>query len=89
MTPQTLDDAALDLYVGQYGIRSFSAENGQLIYPRQGRPPEPLLALGDHRFAFTDTVDFMLEFKQDGTRPAHAVEIQVADGRRMLMPRSD
>lgn len=89
MNPQMLDDATLDLYVGQYGIRSFSAENGQLIYTRQGRPPEPLLALGDHRFAFTDTVDFMLEFKQDGTDPAHAVEIQVADGRRMLMPRSD
>ncbi|WP_203290874.1 S41 family peptidase [Maricaulis parjimensis] len=87
--PQVLGDDELAQYVGQFGIRSFSAENGQLIYTRQGRPPEALLALGDHRFAFRDTTEFMLEFHVDGSGAADAVEMQVSDGRRILMPRGE
>ena len=60
--------AARDLqrYAGTYGSRGIRREATGLVYLRDGRPDEPLVALGGDRFAWLSDPSRVLTFLVDG-----------------------
>lgn len=88
LSPRDMRPSQLSAYAGQYGERTISVEAGQLHYARDGGTPQPLIALGDHRFAFTDTSDIRVVFDMNG-RIADAMEFHMADGRARRYPRGE
>ena len=65
--PRTVPAALLAAYAGEYeGGRKVGVDAGRLTYsPRQGAPPDQLVALSDNTFAFGAT---RLSFERDGSR---------------------
>ena len=67
LEPISLSEDELALYSGDYGIRSFSAWEGSLVYVRDGGEPQGLVALGNHRFALEgDNVARFIFATEDG-----------------------
>jgi hypothetical protein len=78
--PPTLDLADLARCVGEYGRRTFSIENGELIYGHQDLPVAwTLIPMSKTRFHLDQDVKFEFLVDQDDT--ASAVTIWYRDGR--------
>jgi hypothetical protein len=63
--PVTLNEAALNAFVGVYGPRKISLENGMLYYQREGRPKYKLMPMGEDTFMLEGLDMFRLKFKRD------------------------
>ena len=87
--PVSLNEAELARYAGAYGIRSFSVEDGQLMYSRDGRPGAALQPLGDHRFRLDGDDNARFVFVVDGSGPADRMDLHLGDGRVLGNARTD
>lgn len=87
--PVSLTEAELARYAGAYGIRSFSVEDGQLMYSRDGRPGAALQPLGDHRFRLDGDDNARFVFVVDGSGPADRMDLHLGDGRVLGNARTD
>ena len=67
VTPRVVPAALLAAYAGEYeGGRRVAVDAGRLTFsPRQGAPPDQLVALSDNTFAFGAT---RVSFERDGSR---------------------
>lgn len=63
--PIEISDATLQSYVGQYGPRILSYEDGRLFYQREGRPKHELTALAEDWFMFEAAPYFRLKIVKD------------------------
>lgn len=63
--PVTLNAAALNAFVGVYGPRKISLENGILYYQREGRPKYKLMPMGEDAFMLDGLDYFRLKFNRD------------------------
>lgn len=63
--PVTLNAAALNAFVGVYGPRKISLENGMLYYQREGRPKYKLMPMGEDAFMLDGLDYFRLKFNRD------------------------
>jgi hypothetical protein len=63
--PITLGPNEMSAYVGSYGPRTISLENGALFYQRENRPKRKLLPMGKHLFGLEGMDDFRAEFVAD------------------------
>lgn len=87
--PVSLSDADMARYAGAYGIRSFHAENGRMMYSRDGAPAVALEALGNHRFRLPDDNGARFVFVADTSGPASRMDLHMAGGRVMRNVRTD
>jgi hypothetical protein len=60
--PVSLDEKTKKSYVGSYGVRKISLENGTLFYQRNGGRKFELVALSQHDFMLKDNLDFRIRF---------------------------
>ena len=65
LNPVTLDEAALQQYLGVFGQRQITMKNGLLIYSREGRPAYELEPMTKDLFAFVDKSMFYVRIKFD------------------------
>jgi hypothetical protein len=65
--PATLSLAEMQVYVGGYGPRMITLEDGELYYQREERPKYRMIAMGNDRFCFDELEDFGLRFERDGS----------------------
>ena len=79
--PVILSGAELARYAGEYGIRSFAVENGQLMYSRDGRPGTALQPLGNHRFRMAGDDGARFVFVVGASGPASRMDLHLGDGR--------
>jgi hypothetical protein len=86
LNPIELNAKDLARYAGEFGVRDTYVENGELMYKREGRPPEPLVAFGKDRFGFADNDRYRVIFRFDGSSHLEAMELQVIDGRVFVNP---
>ncbi|WP_291845527.1 S41 family peptidase [Maricaulis sp.] len=87
--PVSLSEAELARYVGSYGIRGFTIEDGRLMYSRDGRPGAALQPLGDHRFRLAGDDNARFVFVVDGSGPASRLDLHLGDGRVLGNARTD
>jgi hypothetical protein len=66
--PVTLDDEALQSYVGTYGPRTITLEDGSLFYQREGRSKMKMLPMADDVFMFDENDRFRIRFVREGNR---------------------
>ena len=77
--PVTLDEAMLRSYVGIYGPRLITLENGSLVYQRGDRPKMKmkmatkiqemiLIPMSDNRFMFDENKNFRIRFVREDDR---------------------
>jgi hypothetical protein len=78
--PWTPTEAMLQAYTGEYGPRRISVVNGELVYQREGRDPNTLLALTEHVFRFADTTEYQLEFAGAETGRADTLILRLENG---------
>jgi retinol-binding protein 3 len=67
-TPVTVDEKTLKLYVGEYGPRKITLENGELFYQREGRPKMKMTPMKDDLFMFDDIDYFRVKFIKEGDK---------------------
>ena len=72
--PVTLEAAALQEYVGDFGPRRIALENGALVYQREGNPKFRMTPMGGDLFMFADIPYFRLKFVRDAGGGIVAVE---------------
>jgi len=65
--PVTIDEVTLRTYVGDYGPRKVSFENGNLFYQREGRPKYKLIPMGDDTFSLEGMETFRIKFNHDSS----------------------
>jgi len=80
LNPIALNSEALETYVGNFGQRRTWVEDGQLMYQREGREPNGLIPLGDHRFMFADDNAYRLVFRMNESGVVEAMDLQAIDG---------
>jgi hypothetical protein len=66
--PVTLDEETLRSYVGTYGPRTITLENGSLFYQREGRSKMKMIPLADDVFMFDESDRFRISFVREGDR---------------------
>jgi len=76
----------LPQYVGVYGVRHITSENGALVFQREGGPKGKLVAVGPNEFAFVDDPMQRVKFKTDGNS-ATELELIRSDGSRAVAAR--
>jgi hypothetical protein len=76
----TLSPAQTNAFVGTYGPRKITLENGALWYQRGNGAKHRLQAIGDDRFLVGELDDFLLRFERQGDRVTRIVGLY-ADGR--------
>ncbi len=64
--PVTVDDAILKRYVGSYGPRTITLENGELYYQREDRPKNRMIPMAADLFRFEELDYFRLQVVTDG-----------------------
>lgn len=64
LNPISIPPAALDAYVGTYGIRRIWREGATLMFQRQQRDPVTLIPMGDDLFAMSNTPDVRVQFRR-------------------------
>jgi hypothetical protein len=69
-----IDAAKLGDYVGRYGPRTISAENGSLYFQREGGPRFRMLSVGGDRFLLEARDDIRVEFARDPGGAVAAME---------------
>jgi hypothetical protein len=78
--PVVLDEASLAQFTGQFGKRTFSIENGSLVYEHQDLPASwKLTPMARTRFRLDEDMKFEFALDQDGL--ARSVKISYRDGR--------
>ncbi len=60
--------AALDAYVGTYGIRRIWREGTTLMFQREQREPTMLTPMGPDLFALGNTTQIRVQFRRNGGR---------------------
>jgi len=65
--PVPIDEATSQAYVGDYGPRKVSFENGFLFYQREGRPKYKLISMGDDTFLLEGLDTFRIKFNRDNS----------------------
>lgn len=79
-SPPMLDETELSRYAGVYGERTFSIENGGLVYGHQHLPASwRMLPMTRTRFRLDEDMKFEFVFSDDVT--ASAVKVSYRDGR--------
>jgi hypothetical protein len=68
LQPQRLPDAALDAYVGTYGIRRVWREGPRLMFQREKREPTALVSMGPDMFGFENSSAVRLKFRRANGR---------------------
>lgn len=69
LTPQTLTGGQIDEYVGKYGPRTITSEEGKLYYQRENRPRGVLYPVDTDLFALEGAEFFRIHFvRGDGER---------------------
>lgn len=61
LNPVKVDPKILEKYVGLYGPRTITFENGSLYYQREGRPKYKMIPVNETLFMFDELDYFMLE----------------------------
>jgi len=86
--PVTLAESDLQAYVGNYGPRHITLEDGHLCYQREGRPKLRMVPLGDDTFGLDTLTMFRVKFLREGGRVT-VLEGRYEDGRKDQNPRQD
>lgn len=68
LNPVNVDEQTLRSYVGTYGPRSITLENGALFYQREGRPKMRMIPIADDYFMLEGIDYFRLKFLKEGGR---------------------
>lgn len=79
--PLVLDSTQLKKYVGVYGERTFTFEQGKLHYQRAGRPKFELEALSKNRMRGKNNSYYKVEFLDDTGGRVNKVKVYYQDGR--------
>ena len=66
LNPINVDEPTLRRYVGAYGPRTITFENGGLYYQREGRPRYRMIPMTEDTFWFKDVEYFRLKVITDG-----------------------
>ncbi|MEO6255970.1 MAG: S41 family peptidase [Sphingomicrobium sp.] len=77
----------LSAYAGQFGERSVTLENGQLMFQRNGAPKHPIVAIAANQFAFQDEPYEQLTFAVAGNS-ATGFELVRSDGSHVTASRN-
>ena len=88
LEPISLSEEELALYAGEYGIRSFSAWEGSLVYVRDGGEPQGLVALGNHRFALEGDNVARFIFATENGDPASELVVHMGAMGQFSFPRT-
>jgi SpoVK/Ycf46/Vps4 family AAA+-type ATPase len=65
LNPITIDESILKSYVGVYGPRTITFENGELHYQREGRPKYRMVPMSEDTFMFEEIDYFRLKVVTD------------------------
>jgi hypothetical protein len=84
--PVALASDLQQAYVGNYGPRTISLQDGQLHYQRDGGTPQPMIAMGDHWFMFSEIPYFRIQFEMNKAE-AVAIVGHYDNGRQDKNPR--
>ena len=68
LNPFRLDEKKFKDFVGVYGPRKITLENGQLYYQREGRPKMKMIPMKEDLFMFDDLAYFRLKFIREGDK---------------------
>jgi hypothetical protein len=68
LNPVNVDEETLRSYVGTYGPRTITLENGALFYQRKGRPKMRMIPIADDYFMLEGIDYFRLKFLKEGGR---------------------
>ena len=74
-------------YAGAYGERHITAENGKMMYQREGGAKHEMVAVGANEFAFADAPLERVKFKVAGSS-ATEFELVRGDGSRLVAARN-
>ena len=66
--PVKIDEKTLKLYVGVYGPRKITLENGELYYQRENRPKMKMVPMKEDLFMFDDIDYFRVKFIKEGNK---------------------
>jgi hypothetical protein len=66
--PVAVAEETLRSYVGTYGARTITLEDGSLFYQREGRPKMKLIPIAEDDFMLEGVETFRLRFIEDGGR---------------------
>lgn len=88
LEPPTLSEAELKAFVGKYGPRRITLEDGTLYYQRESRPKGKLTPLAPDCFALEAAPSFRLKFVRTGNQVT-AIEGHYEDGRKDANPRTE
>ncbi|QNP47072.1 hypothetical protein H9L14_05175 [Sphingomonas sediminicola] len=77
----------LPQYVGVYGVRHITNDDGALIFQREGGPKGKLVAVGPNEFAFAEDPMQRVKFKVAGNN-ATELELIRGDGSRVVAARN-
>lgn len=88
LEPVNLDEKSLEKYVGEYGERKITYENGDLFYQRTG-PKYRLIPLKEDLFALEGLDYFRIEMTTDKKGNANALIGLYDDGRKDPSKRTD
>jgi hypothetical protein len=65
LNPVTLDESALEDYVGEYGERKITSEKDSLLYQKEGNPIYELVPMAKDTFSFADDSMFYVRVRFD------------------------
>ncbi|MFZ5979502.1 MAG: S41 family peptidase [Candidatus Zixiibacteriota bacterium] len=65
LNPFEISEAVLREYVGTYGPRKVTLDNGSLLYQREDRPKYRMVPMADNLFRFEDLEYFRARFERD------------------------
>jgi retinol-binding protein 3 len=88
LEPVTVDIVLLQKYVGKYGPRTITLENGVLFYQREGRPKFRMVPLTQDTFALDELSTFRLKFVTTSSGAVSEVVGTYNDGRTDISPRT-
>lgn len=77
--PVTISPEVMKSYVGTYGPRTITLEDGSLFYQREGRAKFKMIPLSEDYFGFDEIDYFRLKFIKEGNKVV-AVEGYTPDG---------
>ena len=65
--PVTVPESTLKKYVGTYGERTITLENGALFYQRKSRPKFPMIPMSEKLFRLKELDIFRVRFDEDAS----------------------
>lgn len=86
--PVTVEATALKGYVGSYGPRTLSFENGSLYYQREGRPKYKMVPMSGDLFMLDGLEGFRVKVERDASGKVVGLIDMYGDGRTDKSPRN-